>query len=194
MHATLRSDWPEPTVSMITRSHPEASKASAIRATVIGTEPEVRRVATERTYIRSESSGSSIACIRIRSPSKAPPVRGELGSTAKMAMRRSWTRIQWDAMAFTKQDLPTPGAPVTPRIRHGASWIIAGSVIWSPRSIERAIEPGPDGSALREPPHVPCHSFPRTPSPLRIITDTHRRAIASPLGRLFDESEHGTRG
>ncbi len=53
------------------------------------------------------------SCIRTRSPSSAPPVNGDEGSTANTPTRRPDARN-----AVTKADvvvdLPTPGAPVRP--------------------------------------------------------------------------------
>ena len=46
------------------------------------------RVAMERTYTRSLMSGLSTEDMRTRSPKRAPPVRGELGSTASSATRK----------------------------------------------------------------------------------------------------------
>src|SRR4249920_790160 len=54
--------------------------------------------------------------MRIRSPSSAPPVNGDDGSTASTAMRWPWARNALSSAPVTV-DLPTPGEPVRPMIR-----------------------------------------------------------------------------
>src|SRR5271170_1675793 len=71
------------------------------------------------------NTASSVACscIRIRSPSRAPPVNGEVGSTASTATRWPAARNA-PTSAPVMVDLPTPGAPVSPMIR---AWPARGS-------------------------------------------------------------------
>src|SRR5580704_7968236 len=54
--------------------------------------------------------------MRIRSPSSAPPVNGDVGSTASTATRRPAARNALSS-APVRVDLPTPGAPVRPMTR-----------------------------------------------------------------------------
>jgi hypothetical protein len=52
-------------------------------------------------------------CIRNRSPRSAPPVKGDVGSTAKTATLRSRARAA-PTSAAASVDFPTPGEPVSP--------------------------------------------------------------------------------
>src|SRR5580700_8939607 len=61
-------------------------------------------------------SSVACSCMRIRSPSSAPPVNGDVGSTASTATRRPAARNARSSAPVTV-DLPTPGAPVRPMIR-----------------------------------------------------------------------------
>src|SRR6185437_8067757 len=54
-----------------------------------------------------------MSCIRTRSPSRAPPENGELGSTASTPTLRSRARYA-DTSAAVVVDFPTPGEPVRP--------------------------------------------------------------------------------
>ena len=71
------------------------------------------RIKTPRSVLRS--------CIRTRSPSRAPPVNGEVGSTATMPTVLSCRRYSW-ANWPTKVLLPDPGAPVIPTICAWPVW------------------------------------------------------------------------
>src|SRR2546430_6927797 len=53
------------------------------------------------------------ACIRSRSPSSAPPVKGEVGSIARTATVLARARAARTSSAV-RLDLPTPGEPVSP--------------------------------------------------------------------------------
>src|SRR5436305_943771 len=66
----------------------------------------------------SRSPGS--VAMRARSPSSAPPVRFEVGSTASTATLRSAAR-QARTSSESSEDLPAPGGPVTPTTCAGAS-------------------------------------------------------------------------
>src|SRR5665213_1022711 len=70
------------------------------------------------------SRSSTWACILIRSPRRAPPENGELGSTATTATRRCSPRNSRSNSAISV-DLPTPGDPVTPMVC--ALWALAAS-------------------------------------------------------------------
>src|SRR5580700_7696947 len=61
-------------------------------------------------------SSVACSCMRIRSPSSAPPVNGDVGSTASTATRRPAARNALSSAPVTV-DLPTPGAPVRPMTR-----------------------------------------------------------------------------
>src|SRR4051794_118125 len=71
---------------------------------------------------RMKTSGSvACSCIRTRSPSRAPPVYGEVGSIARTATRRPAARaVRTSAVAIV--DLPTPGAPVSPTVAAVPVW------------------------------------------------------------------------
>src|SRR5258705_7682376 len=58
-------------------------------------------------------SSAAYACIRTRSPSNAPPVIGDDGSTAMTATDRPAPRSS-AIRAATSVDLPAPGGPVMP--------------------------------------------------------------------------------
>src|SRR5204862_251538 len=64
-------------------------------------------------------SAESVA-MRARSPSRAPPVRFEVGSTAKTATLRPALRHARTS-SLSSEDLPAPGGPVTPTTCAGAS-------------------------------------------------------------------------
>jgi hypothetical protein len=64
--------------------------------------------------LRMNTSGSSVwACIRMRSPSTAPPVNGLEGSTAitPTGTCRARSRL---VTRSTSVDFPAPGGPVMP--------------------------------------------------------------------------------
>ena len=63
------SPWPIPGVSTITRSHPAALHAATMSSSALGHLGWRPRVASERKY----TCGGSIAFMRMRSPSSAPP-------------------------------------------------------------------------------------------------------------------------
>jgi hypothetical protein len=55
-------------------------------------------------------------CIRIRSPSRAPPENGDDGSIASTPTRRSRARNA-ETSIDVDVDFPTPGGPVNPSTR-----------------------------------------------------------------------------
>src|SRR6266699_3555052 len=61
--------------------------------------------------------------MRTRSPSSAPPVNGDVGSTASTPTRRSSARYARTS-ALVTVDLPTPGEPVSPTTR---AWPTCGA-------------------------------------------------------------------
>ena len=80
--AMSTSIWPTPTVSMMTTPNPAAPSRRTASGTASERPPRCPRVAMERM----KTVGSS-ACwpIRTRSPRMAPPLNGEVGSTASTA-------------------------------------------------------------------------------------------------------------
>jgi hypothetical protein len=82
--AMSSSDWPTPTVSMMTRSKPNASSTSATSFVASASPPSEPRVAMERMKTPVQAT----SFMRMRSPSSAPPVNGEVGSTAITATVR----------------------------------------------------------------------------------------------------------
>ena len=79
---TSISDWPTPTVSSRITVRPEASSRSAASWVARARPPLVPRVAIERM---KTSPVSVLLFMRIRSPRRAPPVKGLVGSTAMTA-------------------------------------------------------------------------------------------------------------
>src|SRR5450631_245850 len=59
--------------------------------------------------------------MRIRSPSRAPPEKGEEGSTARIPTRLPRAR-KAPTIALVKVDLPTPGLPVMPKMCARPVW------------------------------------------------------------------------
>ena len=165
---------------MRTRSHPHAKRKPAMSSTMRGTEPEDERVAMERTYTRSLMSGLSTEDMRIRSPNRAPPVRGELGSTASRATR--WpSPAQAVIKASTSTDLPTPGAPVMamvcqPSFEDAAADFTRScsasepfSILDSKRAIERR---SPAMACCRSSSTLAPPSSRRFPMPVAALTNT----------------------
>ncbi len=108
--ATSTSLCPVPTVSSRTMSNPAASSTVAAAVEVAASPPAWPRDAIERM---NTPSSEAYACIRTRSPSNAPPVIGEDGSTATTAAVRPASRSAARSDA-TSVDLPAPGGPVMP--------------------------------------------------------------------------------
>ena len=104
------SDWPTPTVSMITGSQPLAAMIRATAPAEAHRPPRRPRVAMDRM---TTSSSRACCIIRTRSPWMAPPVMGEEGSTPITPIRLFWPR-QCAMSLSVRVDLPAPGAPVMP--------------------------------------------------------------------------------
>src|SRR5712691_5106130 len=66
-------------------------------------------------------SSAAWPCMRIRSPRIAPPLKGEVGSTATMPTLFPWRR-RWAVRRSTSVDLPEPGGPVTPTTSDFPAW------------------------------------------------------------------------
>ncbi len=104
------SCWPVPTVSTMMISFPMTSMTWTASPTALERPPRAPRVAR----LRTKTPGSSAwRCIRIRSPRIAPPVKGEVGSTARTPTVFSFFRKE-EIRASTRVLLPAPGAPVIP--------------------------------------------------------------------------------
>src|SRR5581483_11887191 len=111
--AMSTSAWPTPTVSTMITSNPAASSTRTARGVAAASPPRCPRLAIDRM---NTPSSVACSCIRIRSPSSAPPVNGELGSIASTPTR--WPASRYRAIsALVIVDLPTPGAPVSPITR-----------------------------------------------------------------------------
>ena len=107
---TSTSSWPTPTVSTITTSQPAASSRSMASWVARARPPRAPRVAMERMKI---PGSAAIRPMRMRSPRMAPPLNGEVGSTARMPTRlpsRRRARASWSV----RVDFPAPGEPVRP--------------------------------------------------------------------------------
>ena len=94
---------------MIT-SNPTAPSTLAADCVALDKPPSWPR---EDIDLMNTPSSSACSCIRIRSPSRAPPVTGDDGSTASTATRKLCLRYS-AINAPVVVDLPTPGGPVTP--------------------------------------------------------------------------------
>src|SRR5699024_5178881 len=104
------SDCPTPTVSTTTISQPAASSTRIACGAAADKPPKYPRVAIERM---NTPESVACSCIRIRSPSSAPPENGEDGSMAKTPTRLPCRRHEL-TRAPVEVDLPTPGEPVSP--------------------------------------------------------------------------------
>jgi hypothetical protein len=103
---------PTPTVSTRITSQPAASSTRSACGVVHARPPRWPREAIERMYT---SRSSAWSCIRTRSPRRAPPEKGDDGSTASTPTRFPAAR-SWPTNAEVDVDLPTPGEPVMPTI------------------------------------------------------------------------------
>ncbi len=133
--ATSISDWPTPTVSISTTSQPAASRTRSAWGVVADSPPRWPREAIDRM---KTPSSVACCCMRMRSPSSAPPEKGDDGSTASTPTRCPRARIA--AMrAAVVVDLPTPGEPVMPmmlaRPEVGASSRISAGTSGEPSSM-----------------------------------------------------------
>src|SRR5215468_4884412 len=101
---------PTPTVSTRIQGKPAASMSLITSPVAAASPPRLPRVA----MLRMNTFSSSVCvCIRMRSPSTAPPVKGLEGSTAMMATRSPSARSR-EVRRSTRVDFPAPGGPVTP--------------------------------------------------------------------------------
>ena len=184
------SACPEPTVSISTRSHPQARRNPAMSSTMRGTLPDEERVAIERTYTRSLMAGLSTEDMRMRSPSRAPPVRGELGSTASSATL--WPSLAHAVIkASTRTDLPTPGAPVMAIVFHSFAGVSRGwSMSWLRARVPFSILESKRAMARRSPFKAwsrPSFTFatpltPKIPSASRCPVPRQHRLSRRPAG------------
>ena len=146
---TSTSSWPTPTVSTITVSKPAASSRSMASWVARASPPRAPRVA----MLRMKMPGSAaMRCMRMRSPRMAPPLKGEVGSTARMptfwpSARRA--RASWSVRVL----FPAPGGPVMPitdaRPRWGQSRAIRSRAPGWPFSIQEMARPRARGSPRR---------------------------------------------
>src|SRR5256885_9972125 len=101
---------PAPTVSTNTMSMPSASRARTASKVARASPPAWPRVAIDRM----KTPGSTpVSAMRIRSPSTAPPVYGDVGSTATTPTFRSRLRYLRTSRLI-RELFPTPGGPVNP--------------------------------------------------------------------------------
>ncbi len=149
--ATSSSLCPTPTVSMRTREKPAASSTSHTWAVWTASPPMLPRVAIERMNTPGSPASSPI---RTRSPSRAPPLKGLVGSTATIATVSPRRRHAW-ARRATSVLLPAPGGPVMPtrnarplRAKQASRIATASGASFSTREMARA-------SATRSPSRAP---------------------------------------
>ncbi len=115
---TSTSSWPTPTVSTMTTSHPAASRRSMASWVARARPPRAPRVAMERMKI---PGSDAMRPMRMRSPRMAPPLNGEVGSTARIPTRlpsARRARASWSVSV----DFPLPGDPVSPRTTARPRW------------------------------------------------------------------------
>src|SRR2546422_2884851 len=101
---------PAPTVSTKTHWDPIASRTRTASNVAKARPPAWPRVAIDRM----KTPGSTpVSAMRIRSPSTAPPVYGDVGSTATTPTFRSRLRYLRTSRLI-RELFPTPGGPVNP--------------------------------------------------------------------------------
>src|SRR6478735_5185124 len=168
--ATSTSLWPTPTVSTSTESHPAASSTRSACGVLQASPPRWPRAAIDRMY----TPGSRVcSCMRTRSPSSAPPVNGDDGSTARTPTRLSCRRSSVTS-ALVSVDLPTPGAPVMP-----TTWACPGCAA---RAAATSRSSG-DSSSTSEISRATDRASPARARPTRSSTesalrDTHDQRVA----------------
>ena len=125
-----------PGVSTTTRSYPAARHAAMTSPRCSGSCPSARRVASDRKKT-CDGSRSSIAFMRMRSPSSAPPPLRRVGSTASTAMRSlsSWSSRNRRTSSSVNELLPDPPVPVMPST--GAERCCAASCTAAARASSR---------------------------------------------------------
>ena len=111
--AISTSAWPTPTVSTRMTSSPAAVRTLIACGAAAASPPSCPRLPID---LMNTPSSVACSCIRTRSPSSAPPVNGEDGSTASTATRFPRARNARTS-ALVTVDLPAPGAPVRPITR-----------------------------------------------------------------------------
>ncbi len=106
------SPWPMPEVSTMTRSKPASLQAAMTSGSAAEISEPVSRVASERMKM----FGCSMAFIRMRSPSRAPPVRLRDGSIEirPIFTVSPWSRRKRRTISSVSDDLPAPPVPVMP--------------------------------------------------------------------------------
>ena len=110
---TSSVDWPTPTVSTMITSLPKASRAVIAWGVASDSPPVWLRSARLR---RKTCGSSQDPCMRSRSPSNAPPVKGLVGSTAMMPTVRPLF-LNCLVRRSVRVLLPEPGGPVIPMRR-----------------------------------------------------------------------------
>ncbi len=109
---TPASPWPIPLVSTMIMENPAALSTSRASCIAADSSDFDLRVASDLMKTR----GVSIEFMRMRSPSKAPPVRWRVGSTERMAMSLSGkSRRKRRTSSSVRELLPAPPVPVMPR-------------------------------------------------------------------------------
>ena len=116
--AMSTSICPTPTVSTMTTRRPAAPSRRMASGTARESPPRCPRVAIDRM-----KTVGSRACwlMRTRSPRMAPPLKGDVGSTASTA---TWPTASAPGQPprtslmseSVKVDFPAPGAPVSPTV------------------------------------------------------------------------------
>ena len=110
--AISSSDCPTPTVSMMMICLPPASRILAASRVVRDRPPITRPALMLRKKI---FQALSRVFMRTRSPSRAPPLKGLVGSTAIIPTEYWLRQNRWTSLS-TNVLLPAPGGPVTPMV------------------------------------------------------------------------------
>ncbi len=111
------SPWPMPDVSTTTRSKPAALQAAITSGRAWEISEPKSRVARLRMKTRCPPPAHGpIAFMRMRSPSRAPPLLRRDGSIEITATRRlsSWSSRRRRINSSVSDDLPAPPVPVMP--------------------------------------------------------------------------------
>ncbi|OQB98291.1 MAG: hypothetical protein BWX79_03351 [Alphaproteobacteria bacterium ADurb.Bin100] len=110
------SPWPMPEVSTMTRSKPAALQAATTSGSALLISLPKSRVARLRMKTRGPFCHGLIAFMRMRSPSRAPPLLRRDGSIEITATRgvSFWSSRRRRISSSVRDDLPAPPVPVMP--------------------------------------------------------------------------------
>ena len=145
---TSSSVWPTPTVSTYTTSLPQASSSLWAAQTTRDRPPCAPLVARLRM---NTPRSRKCCCIRMRSPSTAPPLNGLVGSTASTPTLSPSSR-EVRTKPSTRVLLPAPGGPVMPTVYARPAWAWVARTMAARVSLSRSSRVNSRASARRLPP------------------------------------------